>query len=68
MKPKCLTVLFINFRNIMSVTDKIIPKVHAEEEEEPEEEEEEEEEDLVDPADAIKEKCGSEECQKYMDR
>ena len=65
MKRKYLTVLFIFFRNIMSVTDKIIPKVHAEEEEEPEEEEEE---DLVDPADAIKEKCGSEECQKYMDR
>ena len=52
----------------MSVTDKIIPKVHAEEEEEPEEEEEDEEEDLVDPADAIKENCGTEHCQKYMER
>ena len=68
MKRKCLTVLFIYFRNIMSVTDKIIPKVHAEEEEEPEEEEEDEEEDLVDPADAIKENCGTEHCQKYMER
>merc|ERR1711944_325327 len=49
---------------IMSVTDKLIPKVRAEEEEE----EEEEEEDLVDPAEEIKANCSSEKCQKYMDK
>ena len=54
----------------MSVTDKIVPKLHAEEEEEPEpEEEEEEEEDLVDPAQNIKDQCAdSNECSKYKSR
>ena len=48
----------------MSVTDKMIPKVHAEEEEE-----EEDEEDLVDPAEDIKKSCAeSGECAKYKDR
>ena len=48
----------------MSVTDKLVPKVHAEEEEE-----EEDEEDLVDPADGIKEACASSsECSKYKSR
>ena len=48
----------------MSVTDKMIPKVHAEEEEE-----EEEEEDLVDPAEQIKTSCAeSGECSKYKGR
>ena len=48
----------------MSLTDKLIPKVHAEEEEE-----EEEEEDLVDPAEEIKNACGSSsECEKYKSR
>ena len=49
----------------MSVTDKLVPKIHAEEEEE----EEEEEEDLVDPAAQIKEACAeSSECAKYKAR
>ena len=49
----------------MSVTDKLVPKIHAEEEVE----EEEEEEDLVDPAAQIKEACAeSSECSKYKAR
>ena len=48
----------------MSVTDKLVPKIHAEEEEE-----EEDEEDLVDPATGIKEACAdSSECSKYKSR
>ena len=41
----------------MSVTDKLIPKVRAEEEDEDEDDDDEDEEDLVDPADKIKEEC-----------
>jgi len=37
-------------------------------EEEAEEEEEEEEEDLIDPAEAIKENCGTSHCTKYKAR
>ena len=51
----------------MSVTDKLIPKVRAEEEEE-EEDEDEDEEDLIDPADAIKEECKTSHCQSAMDK
>merc|ERR1711894_24152 len=54
-------------RATMSVTDKLIPKVKAEEEDE-EEDEDEDEEDLVDPADAIKEACKTEHCQSYLDK
>ncbi len=50
----------------MSLTDKLVPKVRAEEEED--EEEEEEEEDLVDPAEAIKEDCADQKCGKYKAR
>ena len=45
----------------MSVADKIVPKVRAEEEEE-------EEEDLVDPAVGIKEQCAEDHCTKYKQR
>merc|ERR1719500_1541445 len=54
--------------SIFEKLSEMFAPVKAEEEEEPEEEEEEEEEDLVDPATAIKEKCGEVECTKYKDR
>merc|ERR1712059_247122 len=52
------------------LTEMFVSTVKAEEEEdEPEEEEEEEEEeDLIDPATAIKEKCGEDHCQAYKAR
>lgn len=45
----------------MSVADKIVPKVHAQEEEE-------EEEDLVDPGTTIREQCAEDHCTKYKQR
>ncbi len=47
----------------MSLGDKIVPKVKAEEEDE------EEEEDVVDPAEAVKESCAAtDKCSKYKAR
>ena len=47
--------------SLEELKEKVIPKVKAEEEEE-------EEEDLVDPAVAIKEACGTDSCSKYQAR
>ena len=52
----------------MSVTDKLIPKVRAEEEDEEEDEDDEDEDELVDPADKIKEECKTSHCQSYVNK
>ena len=59
---------FSVYRSIMSVTDKLIPKVRAEEEDEDEDDDDEDEEDLVDPADKIKEECKTSHCQSYVNK